>query len=148
MRTANLHITLAFLGQVHVERYGAIVDAARSVRVRPFMLRLDEPGYWKHNHIGWLGASTPPEELATMVEELRASLGCTRIRFDPKPFVAHVTVVRNARPPKEGWPTLNPVNWAVNGFSLISSERDESGPHYRIAAGPFTASRASGSTGS
>ena len=61
MRTANLHITLAFMGQVDAERYGAIVDAARRLQVRPFTLRLDEPGYWKHNHIGWLGASTQPE---------------------------------------------------------------------------------------
>ena len=103
------------------------------------MLRLDEPGYWTHNHIAWLGATRTPEDLDTTVAELRAALVQAGIRFDPKPFVPHVTLVRNARPPKEDWPTLNPVEWPVNGFSLVSSERDESGAYYRVVAGPFEA---------
>jgi 2'-5' RNA ligase len=117
----------------------AIIAAARSVQARRFMLRLDEPGYWTHNHIAWLGARQVPEELGAMVAELRAALVQSGIVFDTKPFAPHVTLVRNARPPKEDWPTLNPVEWQVNGFALICSERDESGPYYRIAAGPFVA---------
>lgn len=139
MPTENLHITLAFLGQVDSGQLEAIVAAARSVLARRFMLRLDEPGYWTHNHIAWLGAKQVPEELTTMVAELRAALVQSGIVFDTKPFAPHVTLVRNARPPKEEWPTLNPVEWPVNGFALICSERDESGPYYRIAAGPFVA---------
>lgn len=137
MPTENLHITLAFLGQVDAAQFDAIVATARDVQARRFMLRLDEPGYWTHNHIAWLGATKAPEELKLMVAELRAALVQASISFDPKPFVSHVTLVRNARPPKEEWPTLNPVEWPVNGFALVSSERDESGPYYRIAAGPF-----------
>lgn len=137
--TENVHITLAFLGRVDAGQFDAIVAAARGVQARRFMLRLDEPGYWTHNHIGWLGATQVPEELKTMVAELRAALVHAGVGFDPKPFVPHVTLVRNARPPKEDWPTLNPVEWPVNGFALVSSERDESGPYYRIAAGPFEA---------
>jgi 2'-5' RNA ligase len=130
---------LAFLGQVNAAQLEAIVEVARSVQARRFMLRLDEPGYWTHNHIAWQGATKVPEELKSMVGELRAALVQAGIGFDPKPFVPHVTLVRNARPPKEEWPTLNAVEWPVNGFALICAERDESGPYYRIAAGPFVA---------
>ena len=136
MATENLHVTLAFLGQVEAWRLDAISASASRVRPRQFTLRLDEPGYWPHNHIAWLGASEPPRELADMTGELRAALAEARVAFDPKPFVAHVTLVRNARPPRE-WPTLLPVDWAVNGFSLIASERDEHGPFYRVVGGPF-----------
>jgi len=139
MPTENLHITLAFLGRVDAGQFDAIVAAARSVRAQRFTLHLNEPGYWTHNHVAWLGARNVPEELNSMVAELRAALVRSGVGFDPKPFVPHVTLVRNARPPKEEWPTLNPVEWPVNGFSLVSSERDESGPYYRIAAGPFQA---------
>ena len=139
MQTENLHITLAFLGRVDAGQFDAIVAAARSVRAQRFTLHLNEPGYWTHNHVAWLGARNVPEELNSMVAELRAALVRSGVGFDPKPFVPHVTLVRNARPPKEEWPTLNPVEWPVNGFSLVSSERDESGPYYRIAAGPFQA---------
>ena len=139
MPTENLHITLAFLGPVDAGQFDAIVAAARSVQAQRFMLHLNEPGYWTHNHVAWLGATNVPEELKAMVADLRAALVRSGIRFDPKPLVPHVTLVRNARPPKEEWPTLNPVEWPVDGFALVSSERDESGPYYRIAAGPFQA---------
>ena len=139
MPTENLHITLAFLGQVEAGQFDAIVAAARSVQAQRFMLRLNDPGYWTHNHVAWLAAAVVPDELKSMVADLRAALVRSGIGFDPKPFVPHVTLVRNARPPKEEWPTLNPVEWPVNGFTLVSSERDESGPYYRIAAGPFQA---------
>lgn len=137
MRTENLHITLAFLGQVEAERLDAVIAAAQSAQPRRFTLRLDEPGYWTHNHIAWLGATQVPPELEAMVVELRSALQRAGLGFDPKRFLAHATLVRNARPPKEEWPTLNPVDWPVSGFALVSSERDESGPYYRIAAGPF-----------
>jgi 2'-5' RNA ligase len=107
------------------------------VAPRRFTLRMDQPGYWNHNHIAWLGASSVPDELQALVGELRTALVQAGVPFDPKPFVPHVTLVRNARAPREEWPTLIPVEWPVNGFSLIASERDESGPYYRIAAGPF-----------
>ena len=94
--TENLHITLAFLGQVDAGQFDAIVAAARGVQARRFPLRLDEPGYWTHNHVAWLGAAQAPEELNTMVADLRAALVRSGVGFDPKPFVPHVTLVRNA----------------------------------------------------
>ena len=133
MHTENLHITLAFLGQVDAARLDDIVAAARSVQARRFMLRMDQPGYWKHNRIAWLGASQVPAELEAMVAELRSALEAGRIAFDPKPFVAHVTLLRNARPPSDEWPALAVVHWPVSGFALVSSERDASGTHYRVA---------------
>ena len=133
MHTENLHITLAFIGQVDAARLDDIVAAARGVQARSFMLRVDQPGYWKHNRIAWLGASQVPAELEAMVAELRSALEAGRIPFDPKPFVAHVTLLRNARPPSDEWPALAVVHWPVSGFSLVSSERDEGGTHYRVA---------------
>ncbi len=133
MHTENLHVTLAFLGQVDAARLDDIVAAARTVRARQFTLRMDQPGFWKHNRIAWLGASRVPSELEAMVAELRSALQAGRISFDPKPFVAHVTLLRNARPPADEWPALAAVLWTVNGFSLVSSEPDEGGTRYRVA---------------
>ena len=135
--TEKLHITLAFIGQIDAGRFDDIVAAARSVQPQRFTLRMDRPGYWTHNHIAWLGSSEVPPELAGMVGDLRAVLAQAGVPFDPKAFAPHVTLVREARPPREELPTLLPVEWPVNGFTLISTERDEHGPYYRIAAGPF-----------
>jgi len=139
MRPENLHITLAFLGEVDASRVEEIAAAARSATPRRFAMLMDQPGYWKHNRIAWLGASRTPADLEAMVAELRAALERAGIAFDPKPFVAHVTMVRNARPPKEEWPTVHPFDWHVDGFALVASERDEGGTRYRVAAGPFKA---------
>ena len=133
MHTENLHVTLAFIGQVDAARLDDIVAAARTVRARQFTLRMDQPGFWKHNRIAWLGASHVPAELDAMVAELRTALQAGCIPFDAKPFVAHVTLLRNARPPSEEWPALSAVHWPVNGFSLVSSEADEGGTRYRVA---------------
>ena len=138
MRTANLHITIAFLGQVRIERINELVAAASGVPQRPFSLRLDKPGFWKHNRIAWLGAQVVPDELAAMVGNLRTALRVASFPFDEKAFVPHVTVARNAHAPM-AWPALEPVVWQVIGSVLVSSERDEAGVAYRIAAGPFGA---------
>ena len=137
MPTEDLHITLAFLGLVEAGRFDELVAAVRSVHAQRFTMRMEQPGYWAHNHIAWLGAKEIPPELEAMVAELRRALDQAGFAYDPKPFVPHVTMVRNARAPKEEWPTLLPVEWPVNGFALIVSDRDESGTYYRIAAGPF-----------
>ncbi|MBI4292832.1 MAG: RNA 2',3'-cyclic phosphodiesterase [Betaproteobacteria bacterium] len=136
MRSENLHITIAFLGMIERDRIDALARVAAKVASRKFDLVLDQPGYWKHNKIAWLGASEVPADLVSMVDELRGALTAGGFQFDLKPFVPHITLLRNARPPKE-MPALDSVRWTVNGFVLLSSERDQAGPRYRVAAGPF-----------
>jgi 2'-5' RNA ligase len=136
MRTENLHITIAFLGMTERDRIDPLARAAATTASRKIELALDQPGYWRHNKIAWLGASEVPADLLSMVDELRAALSAGGFQFDRKPFVPHITLLRNARPPKE-MPALDPVRWTVNGFVLLSSERDQTGPRYRVAAGPF-----------
>lgn len=133
MRAENLHLTLAFLGSVDAGRLDELVAAADTVVPQRFTVMFDEPGYWKHNRIFWLGASIVPAELSQLVAELRAALLARGIKFDPKPFVPHITLLRNARPPKE-MPALPAVSWEASGFALVSSERDDEGPRYRVAA--------------
>lgn len=136
MRTENLHITIAFIGALARERLEALAAAAAAVQACEFDLQLDQPGYWKHNRIAWLGVGEAPSALTTMVKELRLVLTSAGIQFDPKPFVPHVTLLRNARPPLE-LPALDPVCWRVKGFVLLCSEHGQAGPGYRVAAGPF-----------
>lgn len=134
MRTENLHLTLAFIGAIEAGRLDAISSAARGVSLRPCDFVLNQPGYWRHNRIAWLGATQIPPALAAMVEDLRAALTAAAVHFDPKPFVPHITLVRNARPPRE-LPQFDPVRWKVERFVLLASERDDKGPIYRVVAG-------------
>jgi len=52
--------------------------------------------------------------------------------------VPHVTLLRDARAPRQA-PAFDRIDWPLRDFVLVASSRDERGPLYRIAAGPFSA---------
>lgn len=131
MRRENLHLTLAFLGDTDAALVPDLLALAAQVRFAPVRLPLDRVGYWKHNRIIWCGASEEPQALVALVEDLRARITAADIRYDPKPFVSHVTLVRNAVGPEPalGW---IPLLWEVNDFALVGSERVEGRVTYQV----------------
>jgi len=124
-------MTLAFVGSVDEERIAEVERAGSEVTPRAMSLVLDQPGYWKHNRIVWAGASAPPPELEELVSGLRGALARSRIGFDPKPFAAHVTLLRDARKPR-AMPALEPIAWEVAGFALLRSQLQPAGGDYEI----------------
>ena len=113
----DLHLTLAFLGRVPAGRTGEVERAAQEVSPPAATLVLDRPGFWKHNRIAWAGASSVPADLESLVRGLREALAHFRIAFDPKPFVPHITLLREAREPR-CLPALAPIRWELDGFVL------------------------------
>lgn len=120
MRPQNLHLTLAFLGDTDTVRLEALMAAAAAVAPRRFALAVDRVEYWCHNRIVWAGTAAVPAELAQLVGDLRAVLEGAGFRFDRKPFVPHVTLLREAH--VATLPPLEPVRWAAHGFALLRSE--------------------------
>jgi len=130
-RTENLHLTAAFLGNVEEVRVAEVERAADDVAPRVVSLVLDQPGYWKHNRIAWAGASVVPRELEIFVAELRSALTRSHIGFDSKAFLSHVTLLRDAREPRE-MPALDPIEWRLDGFALVRSVTLPKGSRYEI----------------
>lgn len=114
---ARIHLTLAFLGEAEP---GKAAAAARRVSARPHDLPIDEPGYWKHNRIVWAGPRETPAALKALVEALHLELHRAAYILEPRPFAAHVTLLRNAPRPAE-LPALPTVDWPVNEFTLVRS---------------------------
>jgi len=131
MRWENLHLTLAFLGATEAALVPDLIALATGVRFAPVRLPLDRVGYWKHNRIIWCGAGEEPRALAALVEDLRARLAAAGIRYDPKPFVSHVTLVRDAAG-LDTAPAWIPLVWEVRDFALVSSARVEGRVGYRV----------------
>lgn len=117
-RSGNLHLTLAFLGNVDDRRVAEVGHAAGEVAPRAAILLLDRIGFWKR--LAWAGASAVPGPIEELVLDLRDALTRSRIDFDPKAFVPHVTLLRDARQPQE-IPTFAPILWNVDGFALVRS---------------------------
>jgi 2'-5' RNA ligase len=131
MRCENLHLTLAFLGDTDAALVPGLIALAAGVRFAPIRLPLDRTGCWKHNRIIWCGAGEEPQALAQMVADLRGRLDTAGIRYDPKPFVSHVTLVRNASGLPET-PAWIPLVWEAPDFALVSSVRVEGRVTYQV----------------
>ena len=130
-RSENLHLTVAFLGKVDDACVAEVERTASEVSPKAVSLVLDQPGYWKQNRIAWAGASLVPHELEALVSGLRGALAKSRIRFDAKPFVSHVTLLRDAREPL-AMPALAPIEWRLDGFALVQSVSLRQGSRYEI----------------
>lgn len=130
MHADTLHLTLAFLGNTPAAQRDALLPQLDAVRFAPFELALDQAGCWPHKRIGWLGCSEPPAPLAELAEHLRDLLRGSGTAFDARPFVPHVTLLRNT----PGGPAAAciPVRWRVNDFVLVASRTGSEGAHYTI----------------
>ena len=131
MRRENIHLTLAFLGDTDAALVPALEALAQDVAFPAFNLMLDRVAYWKHNRIIWCGAGQDPPALTELVEGLRARLDAAGIAYDKKPFVSHVTLVRNAHG-LEGAPAWVPLTWEAADFALVTSVRIEGSVGYRV----------------
>jgi 2'-5' RNA ligase len=127
----NIHLTLVFLGNLPRERLAALETLGPAVRGRRFDLTVDRLEYWRHNRILWAGTSACPEALQALVSSLQEAVAGSEFRFDQRPYVPHVTLLRNARraPANERCPA---VAWPVDGFALVESAPRERGRAYQV----------------
>jgi 2'-5' RNA ligase len=130
MRADTLHITLAFLGSTPVDRLDTLVACADTVRTDAFDLILDQAGYWRHNRIGWLGASETPPQHVELVSALNVALQAAGFPIDARPHVPHVTLLRKS--PGGEVPACAPVSWPVSDFVLVKSVTESDGAHYEV----------------
>jgi len=122
----KIHLTLAFLGDGDAAKAH---DAAACVRGERHALPIEHAHYWKHNKIVWVGPQAMPAQLAAIVNQLHAALKEQGFVLEDRPFAAHVTLLRKARPPKV-LPPLPPLDWPVDEFVLVRSRTSPKGATY------------------
>lgn len=159
----NLHLTLAFVGDVSAPalpvlcRIGASVaqrlvgteaksatqhlvgSEAESVPQRGGgreageegggIITLDRLGAFARARVAWLGPSSIPPALATLVRALEGELDAARLPYDRRPFQPHLTLVRSYRDP---FPerAIDPVAWSLDALVLLRSPRGIPGGRY------------------
>lgn len=120
LAAADLHVTLAFVGQIDAPARVACERAASAVEGTAFELVLDHAGHFERARVAWLGPRETPPALVALAANLRAALDTENQRYDPKPFRCHLTIARDARHvplPQR----LAPVHWPVREFALVES---------------------------
>ncbi|MDD5329545.1 MAG: RNA 2',3'-cyclic phosphodiesterase [Sulfuricella sp.] len=130
-RKETIHLTLVFLGDVEVGRIDELLELAGDIAAPPFRLDLGQYGWWPHNRIVWAAPDGMPAELAELVDALRERLAGAGFRFDAKPFVPHVTLLRKAVC-KASPLAAAPVAWRVRDFVLVRSASNAAGAAYEV----------------
>ncbi|MBS6736706.1 MULTISPECIES: RNA 2',3'-cyclic phosphodiesterase [Enterobacteriaceae] len=93
---ANLHLTLAFLGEVSAEKQRALETLAGRIRQPGFTLQLDDAGQWLRSRVVWLGCRQSPRGLLQLADMLRAQAARSGCWQSPTPFHPHITLLRDA----------------------------------------------------
>ncbi len=127
----NIHLTLAFLGSVDAPFRECVELTAATVRVEPFTLILEQMGCWPKSGILWVGPGKAPELLLQFVQALNVGLGGCGYQAEKRPYAAHLTLARSARPCQRSY-SIERHPWQVNQFHLVQSHRHANGARYQI----------------
>lgn len=134
----QLHLTLAFLGEVDSRAEQDLADALAAVRAPPFTLRIRGVGHFEHKgKPSALWAAVMPNEPLNLLQQ-RVVAACRRAGIEPdrKAFRPHVTLARLNRSssPPGGWlarhGTLAVGPWEVEAFALFESRLTPGGSQY------------------
>jgi RNA 2',3'-cyclic 3'-phosphodiesterase len=138
IREDNLHLTLAFIGELDAARAREAAQGLAALPLQPFTWRIERIGRFARSAIVWAGGDGErPAQWSALVRDRLAQL---RIGFDAKPFVAHVTLLRDVPALVRGTPeteSIEPIDWPLDRAELLVSTRDPSGAvrYATLAAG-------------
>jgi 2'-5' RNA ligase len=141
----NLHITLAFLGDVPAEAVpalGAALEAAGSP-LASFDCRVAGLGHYgspRSPRVLWAGVSEGAAELGRLYAAVAPAVAAQGIALEKRPFHAHITLgrVRSARDAADVLAALEPERerefgpLRVESFELVRSVLQPAGPRYTV----------------
>jgi 2'-5' RNA ligase len=123
-REENLHLTLAFIGEMPDAE--PALEALSGVSFTPFELSLEGLGCF--GDLWWAGMRASPA-LEALARRVRRALADSGVPFDRKRFSPHVTLLRKARGPMPGI-RIGEASMTVDAFSLLRSDRGKGGMIY------------------
>lgn len=130
MRPENLHLTLAFLGNVAENSLECLVPMANAIEFKRFDLKLDHLELFSRAKIIWAGLENEPLELINLAKELHKGVLRCGIDLDTRAFKPHLTLIRKAK--RLDKQTIKTVNWSVNDFCLVSSVSKQDAVEYKV----------------
>ncbi len=129
---ADLHITLAYLGETQSWQLDALLSEAAQIGFQPLQIGLDHLGYWPKPRVVWLGASKVPPGLLQLERRLRNLAGPLGLPTEERPHQPHLTLARKLSYPPPA-PTQTP-NFLpdFDSFVLMQSLRGQNGVRYQV----------------
>ncbi|HEX8995085.1 MAG TPA: RNA 2',3'-cyclic phosphodiesterase [Ktedonobacterales bacterium] len=142
---ADLHLTLAFLGELDDDALGAVnaLTAAVAQETAPFRLALNGLGVFgppASPRVVWAGVGGETRRLIALQRRLADALEQRGFPREQRPYSPHLTLARIARPLDEAayqrlrllldGPAPRPTRWQIDDVRVMRSEKATSGPRY------------------
>jgi 2'-5' RNA ligase len=113
---SNLHLTLAFIGEVADQKLAVLQQIGRDIHASAFTAVCDALEYWREPHAVVATMREPPAALLDLSQRLHDAVGLAR-----SPFRAHVTLVRKVSQAPV-LPLMSPIIWRATQFALVRSQ--------------------------
>jgi 2'-5' RNA ligase len=124
-KTDNIHLTLAFVGEVDASQMAALYKTADEIKdsgMRAFDLPIERICMWKRKNIVYAEISEIPQPLIDLVEALQSRLSLAGFSLEERPYKPHITLMRNAS--CKTLPELaEPMVWRAREWVLVKSDR-------------------------
>lgn len=135
-RHANLHLTLAFLGNQPEHLLPILEEILKELTVPEITLEIDRLGYFSRQRIAWAGMHNVPASLLRLHGELNAALKHSGVAFDRRDdFKPHVTLARDASAPDSE--SFAPFVWHAGHVALVQSVMEPTGISYRVLTSQY-----------
>ncbi len=128
---ANLHITIAFLGEIAQERVQAAVDAGAATQAPVFGLCLDRIEAMRRSRVLCLVPTSAPR----FSRQVRRSIAIQSVRSTIQAPTPGVQAARDAdaRPVARADAVgIAPLHWHVDSFALVESQLGRTGSQYSV----------------
>jgi 2'-5' RNA ligase len=134
----NLHVTLAFLGQVPGQAFVSLLAVGARGPWPRVELAFEQLDYWSRPKVVVSLARSIPESGLEIVDRLWSALATLRFQREARPWRPHLTVVRRVRsPPPEGL-ALSPIEPDADAapwrLALVESAAHAGGARYKPLA--------------
>ena len=138
--TANLHLTLRFLGAVTPELVASLTEDLRGgLRFSPFEVRVGATGRFGRGRavrVLWLGVDAGAAELAGLAGQVEEACGRSGLAPEARPYHPHLTLARARDRLGVELPELPPVpavpGWQVEEITLFRSRLTTGGAVYSV----------------
>ncbi|KDM92693.1 RNA 2',3'-cyclic phosphodiesterase [Photobacterium galatheae] len=130
---ANLHLTLAFLGQVTTQQRDQLLALVDPLEIPAFAILFNHLGYWKRSKVLWLGSEETPDALLMLTQQLSQCAQAVGLPQEDRTYRPHITLRRNVwhRPAQQE--AQDTFHFHFQRFGLYISDPSRSGVNYRLA---------------
>jgi len=130
----NLHLTLAFIGQLEAEPAARVAARLTAVRSEPFAWPIDHVGSFDGARVAWAGGPLVAP-LAGLADTVRSLLTAESVTYDRKAFVPHVTLLRKL--PRTTSGLAQPIDPPIAWMGVVPVLLQSVSGHY-VALAPGT----------